>query len=85
MTERPMTEDEMQACLDAGDLPGTPSEARAIEHAFALGLRRCEALREALQDISDMKPSEGDQAPYEARKALAAYSDATTHEGTRSR
>lgn len=42
MIERPMTEDEMQACLDAGDLPGTPSEARAIERAFALGRRRRE-------------------------------------------
>jgi hypothetical protein len=35
-----ISEDEMQACLDAGDLPGTPSEVRAIEKAFAFGLLR---------------------------------------------
>ena len=34
-----MTEDEMQACLDAGELPGTPSEARAIEKAYELGFK----------------------------------------------
>jgi hypothetical protein len=32
-----MTEEEMQAALSAGDLPGTPSEVRAIETAYRAG------------------------------------------------
>lgn len=32
-----MTEDEMQACLEAGELGGTPSEVRAIEKAYEAG------------------------------------------------
>ena len=33
-----MDEKVMQAALEAGGLPGTPSEVRAIEHAYAAGL-----------------------------------------------
>jgi len=36
-----MTEEEMQQCLDAGDLPGTPSEVLAIEKAYDLARRAC--------------------------------------------
>lgn len=43
-----MTNEEMQAALEAGDLPGTPSEARAIEKAYALGIG---AAIEVLRDI----------------------------------
>jgi hypothetical protein len=32
-----MNEDTMQACLEAGELPGTPSEVRAIEAAYEAG------------------------------------------------
>lgn len=34
----------MQACLEAGDLGGTPSEVRAIEMAYAKGIERAIAL-----------------------------------------
>lgn len=33
-----MTEAEMQACLEAGDFGGRPSEVRAIEAAFGVGV-----------------------------------------------
>lgn len=50
-----MTEDEMQECLALGDLPGTPSEVRAIEHAFALGRRR--VIAEILAELDAMHSS----------------------------
>lgn len=34
----PAPEDVMQACLEAGDLPGTPCEVRAINLAFDSGV-----------------------------------------------
>lgn len=50
-----MTDDEMQACLEAGDLPGTPSEVRAIEKAYALGRRR--AVADVLAELDAMHSS----------------------------
>jgi len=47
-----MTEAEMQACLETGDLPGTPSEVRAIERAYALG--RVNALAEVIAELDSM-------------------------------
>lgn len=34
-----MTEEQMQACLEAGELPGTPSEVRAIDLAYETGYK----------------------------------------------
>lgn len=38
-----MKEEEMQACLEVGDLPGTPSEVRAIEAAYEAGQKAARA------------------------------------------
>lgn len=45
----------MQQSLEAGDLPGTPSEARAVEQAYELG--RLRMLLEVLDELQKMAPS----------------------------
>lgn len=46
-------EADMQAALDAGDLPGTPSEAKAIAEAFQCGVRLNGRVLEAAQAVVD--------------------------------
>jgi hypothetical protein len=50
-----MTEDDMQACLEAGDLGGRPSEVRAIEKAFTFGRKR--ALADVIAELDSMSCS----------------------------
>lgn len=47
-----MTEEEMQACLKAGNLAGTPSECCALEVAFAFG--RTGVLLEVIEELETM-------------------------------
>lgn len=75
-----MTEDEMQACLDAGDLPGTPSEVRAIELAFTLG--RKSMLGEVLAELDGMHSSmSAYDAAVDLRQIYDKLADATQRHG----
>lgn len=49
-----MTEDEMQACLEEGDLC-TVTHARGVEMAYALG--RASAIAELIAELRGMPPS----------------------------
>jgi hypothetical protein len=72
-----ITEDEMQECLEAGELGGTPSEVAAIERAFAFG--RIEAIGEVLAELDRMHSS---MSAYDAAVDLRHIFEKETPLGT---
>lgn len=69
-----MTENEMQACLTAGELGGTPSEVRAIELAFSLG--RIRGVAEALAEVDSLA---SDFSAYDAANELRHMYEELAH------